>query len=123
MTAGYQTENCYWSNTIKCDHGCIEGICQNATEKIVNQSIPAVQTVVATTSTTTLNQGSVTNVNGHNLSIYSLYETKVQLTLDDTKSSWIEEGGNFTFRQGVTIEVVAILFQPFAGGMRAIEYK
>lgn len=123
MTAGYQTENCYWSNTIRCDYGCIEGVCQNASVTAVEESIPEVENIAATTSTLTLNQGNVVYVEGHNLSIYKLEETKVQLALDGTRSDWIIEGGNFTFRQNITVKIVGILFQSYAGGMRAIEYK
>ncbi len=114
---GLQIEDCSWLNQVKCDWGCADAECLPQPNETVTMretsTIP--ETTTPTTNVQTLAAGAgktiqVGNVE-YTLRIYNLRESQVQLQLDDFRSKWINEGEKYTFSNGVTIKVSAVLLR------------
>lgn len=118
----FQQEDCNWISKTYCEWGCNNKVCRdkpNATEQ-------SSETTVVVPDIRTLNIGEIQILESsgkqYNLSIYILEESRVRLKLNELKSNWLQPGGNVTFSTGVTIYLRDILFQPYDGGVKAVEY-
>lgn len=127
---GFQLASCSWGSITTCEFGCINSTCNEEPENATVENIevveePIVQQTTATT-TTMLKMGEIhavtVNGNTYNLSIYTMDTEKVQLKLNNQKTSWIEIEGNYTYHEDQFF-IEEILFQPYEGGTRAIEYR
>ncbi len=128
---GYQLEDCSWTSTTKCEWGCENVQClpqPNETSAASTSTTMGESTAVpARPSSPILKAGETVNVTvdgvGHPLRIYSLTQEYVQFELDGKKSERLKLGQSFTFFNGITITLVDIYLQSYAGGKQEVEYR
>ncbi len=126
----YQSESCAWLLKTKCEYGCLDGQCKNSTSSSSANNTETAQTTTTTTIVTetyeTLKMGEPKTYTAggitHNLSIYNIEVSQVQISIDGKKSEWLPDNSNYT-NSGITIFVKDIYFQSYAGGRREITYK
>ena len=117
-TVSFQDSACQWSKRKDCEFGCVDGQCNpKPNETVVEQTAednlePA----------SILKAGEIKNIEGKNLSLYLVEEERVKLQINDKKSDWPKEGENYTYMSELSISVVDIFFQPYAGGRQEISY-
>lgn len=118
---GYRQENCEFVKKEKCEFGCKDAVCLNESvkEKTVAAEVVAEQKVV---SSTILNLGEMIVVKNHNVTLYTLDDEQVMLSVDGKKSKWLKQGDTFT-RGDLSIVVEEILFQSYNNGKKMISYS
>ncbi len=127
---GFQAEDCSWVNEVKCEWGCEKAEClskPNETSTATGTATTTETTATTKTNVRILVAGTTETIavggTQYSLRIYNLKETQVQLELDTFRSSWIEEGKSYTFSNGITIKVFAILYRGTASSRPSeIEY-
>ena len=117
-TVSFQDSACQWSKRKDCEFGCVDGECNLK---------PNETTVEPTTEenlepSSILKTGEIKVISGNNLSLYLVEEERVKLLINDRKSDWLKEGENYTYMGKITINVVNIFFQSYAGGKQEISY-
>jgi len=97
-----------------------ENITANETEETEAEEEPEEEL-----KTLNFHEEQVIEIDGieHNISIHNLEADQVIIIIDDLKSGWIAEKDIFTYANGLTIYVKEILYQPYAGGIQAVNYK
>ncbi len=123
---GYRLESCEFEKKEKCEFGCKDAVCLNesAAETKVEGTVSSepVATVESTPSASTLLLGETVVIENRNVSIYTLTDEVVMLSVDGRKSGLIKQGGNYT-REGLVIFIEEILFQPYNNGKKMITYR
>jgi len=123
LERSFQRESCSWEKREICEFGCDRELNKCHTASTDNETESDEEEVVIPVRNPTISQGDVVDVNGHNFSIYIIEESRVKLKMDDQRSDWINEGSSFTFRNGIKINVIAVLFQPYQGGKKDVIYS
>jgi hypothetical protein len=122
LEKGYQLEDCSWTSRTRCDYGCEKAEClPKSNASVVEPIVQPVTEIVAPPNQ--LRVGEVKNLTSGSLKIYLLEEGQVKLLLDTRRSGWLTEGDSYNFSSDISITVTSILFQPYAGGLNAIEYE
>lgn len=119
----FQRESCEWEKYEKCDFGCNKELNKCHTASINNVTMEPKKEITIPVRNPTIIQGQIVNLNGDNFSIYIIEQDRVKLKMNDQRSDWLNEGDSFTFRNGVKIGVIAILFQPYDGGKKDVIYR
>lgn len=117
---GFQKEDCSWIKEEKCPDGCENATCLEVNESVVAEEV--VEEVVPQETIYSVTSSSPVEVAGHNISIRLIENGRVRLTVDGIHSEWIDEGGNYSFRTGVRIDVKEVLFQPYQGGKQMVGF-
>src|SRR3989344_5610268 len=117
-TVSFQDSACQWSKRKDCEFGCVDGECNLKP----NETIIEPTTEDNSEPASILKAGEIKIIGGNNLSLYFVEEERVKLLINDRKSDWLKEGENYTYREEITINVVNIFFQSYAGGKQEISY-
>jgi hypothetical protein len=113
---GYQEATCQWVQVKKCEFGCDQGKCQDKPNQTRQTQAP---TPVVSNSELELGQSIM--IGDNSVSIYLIEAGQVRVKINDFKSDWLSEGGNFT-SNGLVFNVKEIYFQPYEGGKKLITY-
>ncbi|GEM_PF-1930208 len=120
---GYRLESCEFEKKEKCEFGCKDAVCLN--EQVVNTTAIAKEqgsAEVAKPVLSTISLGETVVIENHNVSIYTMTNEQVMLSVDGRKSKLIKEGDSYT-REDLTIVVGEILFQSYNNGLKQISYS
>jgi len=126
----YQSESCAWLEKTRCDYGCLDGKCKNSTSSTSTNNTETAQTtttptiVIETYETLKMGEPKTYSASGidHNISIYNIDASQVQISIDGKKSEWLTDNSNYT-NSGITVYIGDIYFQSYAGGRREITYR
>ncbi len=130
----YQDKYCTWMLEERCEFGCKETKCLNASEAPPSENNIAGEAAVETPPPSLyegvewINYGeAATFTTGeveHALSISIIESGRVKVMVDTVRSDWLGEGDTASFAGGtITVNIVEIQFQPYAGGAQKVGYR
>lgn len=133
-TLAYLNEDCSWNQTKNCADGCLNGSCLifekgivTEPEEAVNETVEEiVKEGVSVKGIYTLNYGEkiwlkINDVK-YNLSIHNLDFNQVKIAVNGLKGDWQAKNNSFVLVNGINMTVNEIYFQPYAEGMKMIEF-